>query len=117
SPDTRDKSPNCQGDRSEDSSSSPRAGRPDRQIKSLNKSNMTSRILSAAGSIQRRIFILLMGMSAGSILIVIAFLLPFAIKKIAQDQLEVQRVSVRLVRDQIQERFENVEGTLRVTAM
>jgi signal transduction histidine kinase/HAMP domain-containing protein len=55
-------------------------------------------------------------MSFGSFLAVNLIWLPSAIREIQADQLELRRVSIQLVHDQIQQRFEEEERNLRVTA-
>lgn len=55
-------------------------------------------------------------MSFGSILIVNLIWLPSVIREIHQDQAELRRVSVQLVRDQIHEQLAGEERELRVTA-
>ncbi|HWH80382.1 MAG TPA: ATP-binding protein [Candidatus Binatus sp.] len=56
-------------------------------------------------------------MSFGSVLIVNLVWLPSAIEEIKTDQAELRRVAVGLIRDEIQQQFEDVENNLRVTAM
>ncbi len=70
----------------------------------------------ASGSIRRRTFFLLGGMSLGALLIANFFWLPSAIEDIRQTQLELRRVSVRLVGDQIQQYLEAKEADLTRTA-
>ena len=78
---------------------------------------MTSSFFSASGSIRERIFILLVAMSFGSILIVNLIWLPSTIWEIKEEQSELRRASIRLVRDHIKQQFENEEGNVRNTAM
>jgi GAF domain-containing protein/HAMP domain-containing protein len=78
---------------------------------------MNNRIFPASGSIRRRIFLLLVGMSFGSALIVNLIWLPSAIREIQEDQLELRRVSIELIRDRIQQQLEEEEGDLKVAAM
>jgi len=78
---------------------------------------MLSSFFSASGSIRRRIFILFLGMSFGSFLAVNLIWLPNAIREIKAAQLELRRVSIRLLRNQIQKQFEDEERNLRATAM
>lgn len=78
---------------------------------------MISKFILLSASIQRRIFLLLVGMSFGSVLIVNLIWLPRAILEIHQDQLELRHVSIQLVREQVQQRLEEKEIDLRVTAV
>lgn len=77
---------------------------------------MSSKIFYVSGFIRRRIFFLLVGMSFGSVLIVNLIWLPSVIQEIRQDQAELRRISVQLVRDQIQQQLAGEERELRVTA-
>lgn len=78
---------------------------------------MNSTLFPASGSIRRRIFLLLVGMSFGSVLIVNLIWLPSAIREIHEDQQELRRVSIELIRDRIQRQLEEEEGDLKVAAM
>jgi signal transduction histidine kinase len=78
---------------------------------------MNSALFPEAGSIGRRIFLLLVGMSFGSVLIVNLIWLPSAIREIHEDQQELRRVSIELIRDRIQQQLEEEEGDLKVAAM
>jgi len=78
---------------------------------------MISSFFPASGSIRRRIFFLLVGMSFGSFLMINLIWLPSAIREIRNDQLELRRVSIGLIRDRIQQQLEEKEGDLKVTAM
>src|SRR4026209_629626 len=78
---------------------------------------MFSSLFPASGSIRRRMFFLLVGMSFGSVLIVNLIWLPSAIREIKDEQLELRRVSIQLVRERVQQELEGIEGDLRVTAL
>ena len=78
---------------------------------------MISRFFSISGSIRRRIFLLLVGMSFGSVLIVNLIWLPSTIREIQGHQLELRRVSIQLVRERVQQQLEEKERALRVTAV
>jgi signal transduction histidine kinase len=56
-------------------------------------------------------------MSFGSVLIVNLIWLPSAIREIHEDQQELRRVSIELIRDRIQRQLEEEEGDLKVAAM
>jgi two-component system cell cycle sensor histidine kinase/response regulator CckA len=75
-----------------------------------------AKILPVSGTIRRRIFFLLGGMSIGALLVANLIWLPSAIKEIRQAQLELRRVSVQLIRDQMQVHIEQNEADLRNTA-
>ena len=74
------------------------------------------KIFPASGSIRRRIFFLLGGMSLGALLIANLVWLPSAIEEIRQSQGELRRVSVQLVRDLMQGDLEEKEVELRSVA-
>jgi signal transduction histidine kinase len=74
------------------------------------------KIISGSGSIRRRIFFILLGISFGSLLIVNLIWLPSAIHDVHRQHLELRHVSIRLVRDQIQQQLEEKERDLGVTA-
>ena len=78
---------------------------------------MISKFLSVSGSIQRRIFFLLVGMSFGSLLLVNLIWLPLAIDEIKENQFELRRTSIHLLRDQIKQQFDDEERNLKSTAM
>ena len=75
-----------------------------------------AKILPAAGSIRRRVFFLLGGMSLGAILVTNLIWLPSAVEEIRQDQIELRHVSVQLVHDQVQQYLEDKEKNLTATA-
>ncbi len=78
---------------------------------------MISQLFAASGSIQRRIFLLLAGIAFGAIVLVNLIWLPGAIREITEQQAELRRTAVRLVRDQIEQQFDNEEGNVRITAL
>jgi signal transduction histidine kinase/HAMP domain-containing protein len=78
---------------------------------------MVSSFFSASGSIQRRIFLLFVSISFGSVLIVNLIWLPSAIREIQDGQFELRRVSLQLVRDGVQQQLDEKVRDLRVTAM
>ena len=77
---------------------------------------MISKLFSVSASIRRRIFLLLVGLTFGSVLIVNLIWLPSAIREIHENQLELRRVSIQLVRERVQQQLDEMEGHLRVTA-
>ncbi len=60
---------------------------------------------------------MLVGMSFGSVLIVNLIWLPSAIREINQDQAELRRVSIRLIRDRIKQQLETEELNVKNTAV
>ncbi len=73
-------------------------------------------ILPASGSLRRRLFFLLAGMSMGTLLIVLLIWLPSAIDDIHHSQRELRQVSVQFLRDQIKLQLEMDQDALRSIA-
>ena len=78
---------------------------------------MLSSFFRAPGSIRRRLFFLLAGMTFGCFLVVNLIWLPSAIREIKHEQSELRRTSIRLLRDQIKDHLNAEENNVRMTAL
>ncbi len=75
-----------------------------------------TKVFPPSTSIRRRLFLLLGLLCVGTLLVVNLIWLPSSIKEIRQGQVELRQVSVRLIRDQVQDGLEGIEEDLKNTA-
>ena len=77
---------------------------------------MISAFFSPSGSIRRRLFFLLVGMSLGTLILANLIWLPSAIQEIRQSQDELRRIAVQFTRDQIEEQIKEREFEMTAIA-